>query len=99
MAAMNRPASVSRATRRLPAPVPEEARRQLVQALGPTFLIFRATVQEELHLSDEQKEKLNGRLAVTIQDAMAFFQKIDGIQAAEREPELQSYRRKAQEKL
>jgi len=42
--------------------VPEEVGRQLTQALGSSFLVFRGKVQEELKLSDEQKQKLQKRL-------------------------------------
>jgi hypothetical protein len=79
--------------------VPEEARRQLTQALGPTFMVFRGKVQEELKLSDAQKQKLEERLADTVQDAMRFFQTLEGRKPEEREKELGSYRHKAQGKL
>jgi hypothetical protein len=82
-----------------PAEVPEEARRQLVEVLGPPFLIFREKVQEEIKLSDEQKEKLAKQLEGMVRDAMQFFQQIDGLKPEEHEKELHSYRQKAQEKL
>jgi hypothetical protein len=81
------------------ADVPPEARRQLTEALGPPFLVFRARVQKELGLSAGQKEKLERRLEGTAQDAMRFFQKLEGLTPQEREKELHAYRRKAHEKL
>jgi hypothetical protein len=79
--------------------VPEEARRQIIEALGPPFLVFRDKVQEELQLSDEQKKKLEKRLPDIIQDAMQFFQKLSDKTPEEREKEHHSYVEKAQEKL
>jgi hypothetical protein len=79
--------------------VPEEADRQITQALGLSFLVFHGKVQEELKLSDEQKQKLQKRLQGTVQDAMQFFQKLDDRKPEEREQELSSYRQGAQEKL
>ncbi len=79
--------------------VPEEARRQIVETLGPPFLVFRGKVQEELKLSDEQKKKLEKRLQDTVQDAMQFFQKLGDKKPEEREKELHAYREEAQENL
>jgi hypothetical protein len=81
------------------AEIPEEARRQLTEALGPPFQVFRDKVQEELTLSDEQKEKLAKQLEATVQEAMQFFQQLEGKKPEEREKELHAYRQKAQEKL
>ena len=81
------------------APVPDEALRQIVQTLGPTFLVFRAKVQDELKLSAEQREKLQERLASTVQDAQPFFQKLDDGAAADRDKDSAAYRQRAQEKL
>src|SRR5207244_10697250 len=58
------------------AAAPDQERRQLADFLGPTFLIFRDNVQEELQLSRKQKEELQSRLATTIQAARAFFDKL-----------------------
>src|SRR3984893_16817263 len=85
-----------------PAPqlgVPEEARRQITETLGPPFLVFRDKVQEELKLSDEQKKKLEKRLQDTVQDAMQFFQNLGDKKPEEREKELHAYVEKAQENL
>jgi hypothetical protein len=79
--------------------VPEEARGHLIGAFGPTFLVFREKVQEHLDLAEVQKELLEQRLAATIQDARAFFQKLEDCKPQEREKEHASYRRKVQEEL
>src|SRR5262249_19504740 len=81
------------------AQIPEEARRQLVENLGPASLIFREKVQAELKLPAGQKEKLEERLTATVQEAMAFFQKLEGTKPEERQKEVHAYREKVQGKL
>jgi hypothetical protein len=82
-----------------PGQVPEEARRQIVEAMGGPFVVFRGKVQEDLKLSQEQKEKLEGQLLERVQDAMQFFQTLEGKKPEEAEKELETYRPKAREKL
>jgi len=79
--------------------VPDEARRQLVETLGPPFLVFRDKIREELKLSDEQRKKLEKRLQDTVQDAMQFFQKLGDNKSEEGQKELHAYRQRAQENL
>lgn len=79
--------------------VPEEARRQLQEALGSPFAVFREKVQDELKLSDEQKEKFDDELQTSVQEAREFFQKLEGSAPEEREMALNEYRPKAHEKL
>ena len=79
--------------------IPEEVRKHLAQTLGGSFLVFRDKVQEDLKLTEEQKEKLAQYLKEWIPDAMKFFEKNDGLKREEREKELGAYRPKAQEKL
>ena len=43
---------------RAAAQVPDENRKQVVEALGPPFIVFREKVLDELKVSDEQREKL-----------------------------------------
>jgi hypothetical protein len=79
--------------------IPDEARRQLTEAVGGPYVVFRDKVQDDLKLSTEQKEKLGEKLRERVQDAMAFFQKLEGVGPEEREKELGEYRRKAGENL
>jgi hypothetical protein len=79
--------------------VPDDARRQIIEMLGPPFLVFRAKVQIELKLSDEQKKKLEKRLQDTVQEAMQFFQHLQDAKPEERQKEHQAYVKNAQEKL
>jgi hypothetical protein len=82
-----------------PQPVPAEAGRQLMETLGPAFMVFRAKVQKDLKVSDEQKQKLAKRLQATVQDARQFFEKLGDRKPEEREKALHSYRQKVQEHL
>ena len=79
--------------------VPEQARKVLAENLHGSFLVFRDKVQEDLKLTNEQKDKLAHYLQEQLPDAMQFLQKIDGLKGEERERELKAYRPKVQEKL
>jgi hypothetical protein len=80
--------------------IPEETRKELAQhQLQGSFFVFRAKVQEDLKLSEEQKEKVEQHLRELIPEFMELFQRIDGLTGEEREKELKAYRPKAQEKL
>src|SRR5262249_50358633 len=61
--------------------------------------VFREPVQAELKLSDEQEQKFDQELEVRIQDAMQFFQKLEGSKPEEREKEIGEYRRAVDAKL
>ena len=76
-----------------------DAQRSGAEQLQGSFVVFRDKVQEDLKLTDEQKEKLEQHLQELLPDLMQFFQKIDGLKPEEREKELKAYRPKAQEKL
>lgn len=80
--------------------IPEEARRQLIGALGtPLAVIFRDKVQQELKLSDHQQQKLAVRLHELVHATMQIFQEIEGLKAEERERKFGPYRQQAQQKL
>src|SRR5262245_17997436 len=81
------------------AQVPEEARRQLQEALGAPFVVFRESVQDDLKVTDEQKKALEEEVQAQVQDAMELFQKLEGVKPEEREKELAAYRPKAHMKL
>jgi hypothetical protein len=79
---------------------PDEARKQLVEALGGgPFLVFRDKVLEELKLSDDQKQKLLEKFPDYAQETMKMFEKIQELKPEEREKEMQSHRKKSREKL
>jgi hypothetical protein len=79
--------------------VPDEARKQLVQALGGPFLVFRDKVLDELKLSGAQKEKLLQTFPDYVQETMKVFEKIQQAKPEEREKTMQEHRRKSDEKL
>ena len=80
--------------------IPDEARKHVVEALGGgPFLVFRDKVQEELKLSDDQKQKLMEKFPDHAQETRNVFERIKDLKPEEREKELQSHRQKAREKL
>jgi hypothetical protein len=79
--------------------IPEEARKQLAEAVGGPYIVFRDKVQDDLMLSTEQKGKLEAVLPERLQETGTFLQRLEGVGPAEREKELAEYRPKAREKL
>jgi hypothetical protein len=83
---------------RAAAQVPEEQRKQVVEALGPQFIVFREKVLDELKVTDEQREKLMQNLMERIMETGPF---LDSLKDAgpEREKKLEEHRKDAREKL
>jgi len=83
---------------RAAAQVPEENRKQVVEALGTQFIVFREKVLDELKVSDEQREKLMQHLMERIMETGPF---LDSLKDAgpEREKKLNEHRTNAREKL
>ncbi len=79
--------------------VPEEARNAIAKNLQGSFMVYRDAVQEELKLTDEQKDKLEEHLREALPDIMQLLQSLDGLPGEEREKKLQDFRKTAQEKL
>ena len=80
--------------------IPDEARKQVVEALGgSTFIVFRDKAQEELKLSDEQKLKLLQKFPDFVQETMKIFEKIQDLKPEEKDKEMQEHRKKSEEKL
>jgi hypothetical protein len=79
--------------------IPDEARRQLVQVLGGPFLVFRDRVQEELKLSEKQKQKLAEKLPDYVQGTMKVFEKVKDLKPQDREKEMQEHRRASDQSL
>jgi preprotein translocase subunit SecD len=78
--------------------VPDEQRKQVVEALGAPFIVFREKVLDELKVSDDQKEKLMQHLMAQIMETGPF---LDTLAEAgqDREKKLEEHRKKAREKL
>jgi hypothetical protein len=79
--------------------IPDEARQQLVEALGGPFLVFRDKVQKELKLSNDQKQRLLEKLPDHIQQTMRVLEKIKDMKDPEREQEMQPHRQESHQKL
>jgi hypothetical protein len=88
-------ASVQRAAAQVP---PDEQRKQVVEALGPPFIVFRDKVMEELKVSDEQMEKLMQYAMEQIMETGPFLDSLPQT-GQERERKLNEHRKNAQEKL
>jgi hypothetical protein len=75
--------------------VPEEARKQMRHKIDSSFIVFRDKVQEELKLSEEQKEPLE----MVLPDVMQFLQKLQDLKTEDQAKALKEYRQKARETL
>jgi len=80
------------------AQVPDENRKQLVEALGPPFILFREKVLDELKVSDEQKEKLMQYMMEQIMETGPFLDSLAET-GPERDKKLEEHRKNAREKL
>jgi hypothetical protein len=79
---------------------PDETRKQLVEALGGgLFIVLRDKVQEELRLSDPQKEKLLSQVPDYRQETMNVLEKIQDLEPRKRDKEMQEHRKESEEKL
>ena len=58
------------------AQVPEENRKQVVEALGPPFIVFRDKVLDELNVTDEQREKLMEHVRERIMETGPFLESL-----------------------
>jgi ferredoxin len=77
---------------------PDQQRKDVVNALGMPFIVFREKVLEELKVADEPKAKLLQHLMEQIMETGPF---LDSLAQAgeEREQKLEEHRKKAREKL
>jgi hypothetical protein len=80
------------------AQVPDENRKQLIEALGTPFIVFRDKVLEELKVSDEQKEKLLQHMMEQIMETGPFLDSLTET-GPEREKKLSEHRKHARETL
>jgi hypothetical protein len=79
--------------------VPDEARNAIAKNLQGSFMVYRDKVQDDLKLSNEQKDKLAAHLKERLPDLMKFFEGLGEKKQEEREKELKAFRQKEQEKL
>jgi len=80
------------------AQVPEENRKQLMEALGAPFIVYRDKLLDELKVSDDQKEKLMQQAMEQITETGPFLNSWPEARE-EREQKLNEHRKNAREKL
>ena len=80
------------------AQVPEENRKQLVEALGTPFIVYRDKVLDELKVTDEQREKLMQQAMEQIMETGPFLNALPE-SGPERDQKLNEHRKIAREKL
>jgi hypothetical protein len=83
---------------RAAAQVPEENRKQVVEALGTPFIVFRDRVLDELNVSEDQREKLMQHVMAQIMETGPFLESLNDA-GPEREKQLNEHRKTAREKL
>jgi uncharacterized protein YoxC len=72
----------------------EETRKHLLHELGGPFFVSRDKVQEELKLSDEQKQKLRDKLTADLQEGGKLVERLKGVKGGAREEAMRpSYER------
>src|SRR5438270_8770401 len=72
------------------AQVPDENRKQLVEALGTHFIVFRDKVLDELKVSEDQREKLMQLLMEQIMQTGPFLDSLPST-GPEREKKLDEH--------
>jgi hypothetical protein len=70
-------------------PDPDQAHK----VFGSAFVVFHGKVQDELKLSDDQKEQLK-KHRDTLPDPMEFMQKLQGLKPEDRQKEMMSHHEK-----
>jgi hypothetical protein len=83
---------------RAAAQVPDENRKELVEALGTPFIVFREKVLDELKVSDDQREKLMQHAMEQVMETGPFLESLPGT-GPEREKKLNEHRKQTREKL
>jgi hypothetical protein len=78
--------------------VPEEQRKQVVEALGAPFIVFREKVLDEIKVSGDQKERLMQLLMAQIMETGPFLDSL-AESGPDREKKLEEHRKTAREKL
>jgi hypothetical protein len=78
--------------------VPDHNRKELVEALGAPFIVYRDKVLDELKVSDEQREKLMKSLMEQIMETGPFLDSLPE-SGQERDKKLNDHRQHAKEKL
>ena len=73
----------------------EQTRKHVLHELGGPFFVSRDKVQEELKLSDDQKQKLREAMTDYVQETMKVVEKLKNLKAGEWKKEMRSHRQKS----
>jgi hypothetical protein len=79
--------------------VPDEARKQLVEALGGPFVVFRDKVMDELKVTADQKRSLMEKFPEHVEATGKLLDGAKDLKPEEREKQLHEHRRSSDEKL
>ncbi len=77
----------------------DETRKHLLHELAGPFIAFRATVGEELKLSDTQKQRMRDALPEYLQETRKVLETLGDLKPGEREEAMQAHRRKSGERF
>jgi hypothetical protein len=77
----------------------QETRKHVLHELAGPFIVFRGKVQEELNLSDDQKQKMLEALPEYIQETKTILDTLGDQKPEQREKAMQSHRQKAGERF
>jgi hypothetical protein len=77
----------------------QETRKHLLHELAGPFIVFRGKVQEELKLSDDQKQKMLEALPEYIEETKTILESLGDQKPEQREKAMQSHRQKAGERF
>ena len=77
---------------------PEQNRKELMEALGPPFIVYREKAMDELKVSDEQKDTLMQRAMQQIMETGPFLDSLRD-DTPDREKKLNEHRDAARKKL
>jgi len=77
----------------------EQTRKHLLHELAGPFIVFRAKVQEELKLSDAQKQKMLDTLPEYLPETMKIVETLPDLKPGVREKAMQAHRQKSGERF
>jgi hypothetical protein len=79
--------------------VPEHNRKEMAEALGPRFIVFRDKVLEEIKVSEEQRDKLMRYAMEQLMETGPFLDSLKDAEGPDREKKLEEHRKAALETL
>ena len=77
----------------------DEEARHLLHALPSPFIVYRDTVQKDLKLLDDQKQKLLDKLPDYLPETKKVLEKVKNLKDGDQDKELRAHRQKSGEKF